>query len=119
MLKKLKEGEVLELVGTVLQDRYTRQRVPILGRKLNKEEQENEHKRMKKEEQRRQKPLSKEASAFHDAIVVVTSLAEKISAKEVFQIYQLRWQVELLFKRLKSIFGIGNTPNRREERIQA
>lgn len=119
LLKKVKEGEVLELVGTVLQDRYTKQRVRILGRKLSKEEQENEHKRMKKEEQRRQKALSKEASAFHDAMVVVTSLPEEISAKEVFQIYQLRWQVELLFKRLKSIFGIGNIPNKRPERIQA
>lgn len=51
--------------------------------------------------------------------MVLTSLSEEIQAEEVLQIYQLRWQVELLFNRLKSIFGIGNIPNKKAERIQA
>lgn len=118
-VQALKEGEVFELAGIVLQDRYTRQPVRIVGKKMSKEEQEIEHKRMKKEEKRRQKSLSKEASRFHDTMVVVTSLPKEISAEEVLQIYQLRWQVELLFKRLKSIFGIGSIPNKKPERIKA
>ncbi len=38
-----------------------------------------------------------------DYIFVVTSLGPEVSAAEVLELYRLRWQVELTFKRLKGI----------------
>lgn len=44
-------------------------------------------------------------------ILVLTSLpAEKFSASQVLQMYRCRWQVELAFKRLKSLLGAGHVP---------
>lgn len=46
----------------------------------------------------------------------VTSLApEEFSAREVAQIYRLRWQIELLFKEWKSICRIQQLPSAKEE----
>lgn len=44
-------------------------------------------------------------------ILVLTSLpAEKFSPSQVLRLYQCRWQVELAFKRLKSLLGAGHVP---------
>lgn len=46
---------------------------------------------------------------------VITSLPESICAEKVLEFYRLRWQVELVFKRLKSILGLGSLPVKTEE----
>jgi hypothetical protein len=43
--------------------------------------------------------------------------AEKLSAKEVWVVYRCRWQIELLFKRAKSLAGWGISWGRRGDRI--
>jgi hypothetical protein len=44
-------------------------------------------------------------------IILATSLnAEEFSAKDGFEIYRLRWQIELAFKRLKSLLHIDALP---------
>ena len=46
-----------------------------------------------------------------DYIIVVTSLPQaEFNAHAVLQLYRLRWQIELAFKRLKSILGTGHVP---------
>jgi hypothetical protein len=50
-------------------------------------------------------------------VVVITSLSCDISADEIVSLYRLRWQVELYFKRLKSIMDFGNVPLKREDSI--
>jgi hypothetical protein len=46
-----------------------------------------------------------------DYIVVVSSLPEKqFPARSVLRLYRLRWQIELAFKRLKSLLGTGHVP---------
>jgi hypothetical protein len=39
---------------------------------------------------------------------VFTTLDEQVPASEVLELYRGRWQVELVFKRLKSIVGLGH-----------
>lgn len=46
---------------------------------------------------------------------VVTSLPAEIPAEEILACYRLRWQVELVFKRLKSLLQLGNIPTKTKE----
>lgn len=43
--------------------------------------------------------------------------AERISAAHCIELYRLRWQVELLFKRWKSICGLDQLPNESEDTV--
>jgi len=46
----------------------------------------------------------------HYVLVFTTLAAAEASAEKVLQLYRLRWQVELSFKRLKSIAQLGHLP---------
>ena len=46
---------------------------------------------------------------------VITSLPPEISVEEILSCYRLRWQVELVFKRLKSLLQLGSIPTRTQE----
>jgi IS4 transposase len=63
--------------------------------------------------------MSDEAKAFNEYIVVVTNLNDGISAEEILETYRLRWQVEIYFKRLKSILDFGELPKRRLDSVIA
>lgn len=52
-------------------------------------------------------------------IVVVTSLKDEISFNRVLELYRMRWQIELIFKRFKSIFGGREFTARKEESVKA
>jgi hypothetical protein len=54
---------------------------------------------------RKVRPATLEAAGY---TVVFTTLDRSISADIVLTIYRARWQVELVFKRLKSILGLGS-----------
>ncbi len=48
-----------------------------------------------------------------------TSLPPEIAAEQVLELYRLRWQVELVFKRMKSILGLGHLPKKDPRSAQA
>lgn len=50
-------------------------------------------------------PQTLEAAAY---IWVFTTLKEPVSAEQVLALYRLRWQIELAFKRLKSLIQLGH-----------
>jgi hypothetical protein len=79
----------------------------------------NTRKKLKRHESKRQHTISEETKVFNDHIVVVTNLEDGVSAKEVLEAYRLRWQVEIYFKRLKSILDFGELPKRREGSVIA
>jgi hypothetical protein len=56
-------------------------------------------------------PRSEVAAGF---MVLATSLPAEIPANEICAVYRLRWQIELAFKRLKSLIGIDRLPTRTE-----
>jgi hypothetical protein len=56
-------------------------------------------------------PLTVQATGY---LILVTSLPAEVPAADVLEAYRLRWQVELAFKRLKSLLGIGRLPIRSE-----
>jgi len=71
----------------------------------------------------RRKASKKQAAASPDAltmshyVVVITALPPSITSDEITSLYRLRWQIEIYFKRLKSILDLGNIPLRREDSI--
>ena len=51
--------------------------------------------------------------------LLTTAPKERLAASEVLELYRLRWQVEMLFKRLKSILGLGELPAKKEPSARA
>lgn len=55
-----------------------------------------------------------------DFIILITTLPDDaFSLREVLELYRIRWQVELVFKRFKSILKIGAIPKYSEESTEA
>lgn len=69
--------------------------------------------KLKQRAARKQNAL-REVTLEHSAwIVVLTTVDEDIlSAAEVLEWYRVRWQIELAFKRLKSLGDVGHLPKR-------
>jgi hypothetical protein len=64
---------------------------------------------------RKRKVLDPRSLAAAEFIILGTSLpAGGYPADEVLAVYRLRWQIELAFKRLKSLPGMGQLPTRTE-----
>lgn len=53
------------------------------------------------------RPETIEAGGY---VFVLTSLGSEISAAQVLELYRARWQIELAFKRMKSLFQTGYVP---------
>jgi DDE family transposase len=53
-------------------------------------------------------------------VLVLTSVtAASLSAVEVLELYRLRWQIELAFKRLKSLLAFGHVPKSSDQSAKA
>ena len=56
--------------------------------------------------------VTAEALEFAAYFLVWTTLAASFSAATILDLYRLRWQIELVFKRMKSILGLGHLPKK-------
>lgn len=68
---------------------------------------------------KRQRKVNPETIELHRYIILVTSLPNKISAKQILDLYRVRWQIEIAFKRFKSILGLGHLPKKDIESARA
>jgi hypothetical protein len=68
--------------------------------------------KLKRRASRRQEALDPRSVLAARFMVLVTSLPAAIPAGEICAAYRLRWQVELAFKRLKSLLHIDRLPTR-------
>jgi hypothetical protein len=60
---------------------------------------------------RRQRTVDPRALEFAGYVLVITSLdAETLPSEDVLEIYRFRWQIELAFKRLKSLLDLDGLP---------
>jgi hypothetical protein len=62
------------------------------------------------------KPETLEAAQY---VFVFTTLDRTISAERVLECYRCRWQIELVFKRLKSLLGLGHLRKKDTESARA
>lgn len=91
--------------------------VRVCFKKKPKEALESTRKKLKVKERTNQMKFSREAYLFNEYIVLITSLDDSVSAEDILELYKYRWQVELYFKRLKSILDYGEIPKKSEESI--
>lgn len=64
--------------------------------------------------------LRPETLEYAEYIVLFTTVnRHKFQGSEMLSLYRERWQIELVFKRLKSILGIGKLPKRHSESCKA
>ena len=87
--------------------------VRICARRKTAEAIEQTKKKLKRRATKKQQVVSEKAKTFNEYIVVVTNLDDSVSANDILETYRLRWQVEIYFKRLKSILNFGELPKRR------
>jgi hypothetical protein len=68
--------------------------------------------RLQRNASKKQKKVSPESWKAAQYFFVWTTLANSFQAPAVLELYRLRWQIELAFKRMKSIMGLGHLPKK-------
>ena len=87
----------------------------ICAKKKTKKEIAIEEKRLQRLESKKQITYSEDTKFTHQFMFVITSLPASISAEKVLDFYRLCWQIELVFKRYKSLLGFENIPTKTKE----
>jgi hypothetical protein len=118
-LRALPEGECLDLTTYGISE--NKDHVPFRICAIRKTESSCRatQKRLARTQSKKQIEISPETLDFNNFIVVATSLGEEVSASRVLDLYRCRWQVELYFKRLKTLLGFGQMPKRHKESAEA
>lgn len=119
LLAELKADECLDLHAYATNSGKDRLPIRICAQRKSPEAIEQTRKKLHRKESKQQCEISKETQMFNQYIVMVTNIDDSVSAEEVLNTYRLRWQIEIYFKRLKSIMDFGELPKRREESILA
>jgi hypothetical protein len=68
--------------------------------------------RLERNASRKQTKVSSQSWQAAQYFFVWTTLAKAFSSRDVLELYRLRWQIELAFKRMKSILGLGHLPKK-------
>jgi hypothetical protein len=74
---------------------------------------------LEKKQRKKQRKVSEAQRMLCEWTVMLTDLldAERFTAEQLWVLYRVRWQVELLFKRWKSGGGLGASRGRRPHRV--
>jgi hypothetical protein len=68
-------------------------------------------KRLKREASKKHRTIKPETLELVKFVLVVTTISPTLfSLEEILEWYRVRWQIELLFKRFKSLAGLGHLP---------
>lgn len=77
-------------------------------------------KNLKRSASKKQHKLQPSTLEYAKYVIVFTTLpAKEFSSAVVLEWYRLRWQVELVFKRLKSLAGLGHLPKHDDSSAKA
>lgn len=75
--------------------------------------------RIRRNARKEKKAPRPETLELAEYIFVLTTLPAEVSAADVLELYRARWQVEVAFKRLKSLLGVGHVPKYDPESARA
>ncbi len=89
----------------------------VCGIRLPAREAEKARQRVLKEKGADASPDVLEMAGY--VLLITTAPSARLSAARCIELYRLRWQIELLFKRWKSLLGFDRIPNYRHDAIRA
>jgi hypothetical protein len=97
---------------------------PVFGRvcvyRRDAESVEIAQRKVRRMASKKQQPLTENALESAKYVALFTTTREEdVSLSSAFQIYRYRWQIELAFKRLKSLTGFGHLPKYDEQSCRA
>jgi IS4 transposase len=76
--------------------------------------------KMRQKASKNQKKLDQEALKLAEFVMVFTTVSRDVlDPREVLELYRVRWQIELRFKHLKSLLGLGCLPKYDEQSCRA
>lgn len=120
-VSKLKVGRVREwILYAGLKDGSSKIPVRLCAVRKSEEAAERSVKRAVKEYKRKGRSVNEETVELQRFVLVLTSLVDpSITPVQILQLYRIRWQIELAFKRLKSIMALGYLPKEDIESCRA
>ena len=108
LLGSLGQGEVGDW-DVILRDRKVKYDLRLIAIKRSKSATEKERKKILQESKYKGWKLDPRTLKSAEYILLITDMPrETLSAFQVLELYRFRWQIELVFKRLKSILQINN-----------
>jgi hypothetical protein len=114
LLEPLDVGEVGDWAASGWAKGQTEIPLRLCAIRLSEEAAQQSVRRAMKEMKKKQHSIDPDTIALRRYVVVATSLPAAISGRQIMELYRARWQIELSFKRLKSIMGLGHLPKEDE-----
>jgi hypothetical protein len=72
---------------------------------------ERAREKMRRAARKKQKQVNDEALKLAEFVMVFTTVSSKeLTTRDLLELYRVRWQIELRFKHLKSLLGLGCLP---------
>ena len=116
-LRTLKPGEIGEWSARMISG-AREQTVRVCAYRKTEEQRLESERKYLAHTSKKQKKFVPEVLEITGYVVIVTTLKE-LNAEEILGLYRQRWQIELTFKRLKSLTGLGHLKKRSPAGIQA
>jgi len=115
----LKDGEIADIKAFAKNQAGEVIPVRICAKRKTEEQIQKSWKKMKNVASSHNFEHSDEAKLLNKYIVVVTSLDDEFSAEQIMETYRLKWQIEICFKRFKSILDFGELPKKTDNSTMA
>jgi hypothetical protein len=118
--RKLDYGEIGDFDILYNSSKNKLQQIRLCVIKKSPEAAERSKKTAIRDMKHKQRTINDETIELHGYMFIITSVNKNVlSAVEILSLYRMRWQVELAFKRLKSILGLGHLPKTDPESAKA
>lgn len=102
-------GEWVVQIATSSPERWSRGR--LIAMRRSPQAVKRALRRLRDKARKEQRPITRKSQRLARYVLLWTSLpATEVRATSVLQWYRSRWQIELVFKRMKSIMGLGQLP---------
>lgn len=109
-LRQLNIGELEDLKAKAVIKGYPPLALRICAIRKSDKEVEESIKKVLQEQKKKQRRIDPDTLEMHKYIILITSLPSTIDVYKIMELYRQRWQIEISFKRLKSILGLGHLP---------
>jgi hypothetical protein len=112
LFKQLRAGKPQEWPTQVPRSNGRWMRGRLIALRRSAEATRLARRRLERKASKRQEKVSQDSWQAAQYFALWTTLQSSFSAATVLELYRLRWQIELAFKRMKSLLGLGHLPKK-------